>query len=288
MPSTHPHRRAISVIAGGLALFALGAGLAACGNQSSGTSAATIPSYTIVAKDFSFDIPKGIHAGLNDIKLQNQGKEPHQAQLARLNDGVTMDQFMGAIQKGGPDAALPLVTLAGGANTIDAGKQQEVVLDLKAGQYVMLCFVSGADGMPHAAKGMMVPFTVDATSAGDKPAAPAADTEVTLQDFSFAMPSTIKAGDHTFKVTNKGPQPHEMTLLKLAPGKTMQDAMAFNGQGQPPFADVGGMGALAPNSSGWVKLHLDPGTYMAVCFVPDPASGKAHAEMGMMNQFTVE
>jgi uncharacterized cupredoxin-like copper-binding protein len=134
----------------------------------------------------------------------------------------------------------------------------------------------------------MAPFTVDAATAGDKPAAPSADTEVTLKDFSFAMPSTLKAGDHTLKVTNKGPQPHEMTLVKLAPGKTMQDAMAYSGEGEPPFTDAGGMGALAPNTSAWVKLHLDPGTYIAVCFVPDPASGKAHAEMGMMNQFTVE
>jgi len=35
-------------------------------------------------------------------------------------------------------------------------------------------------------------------------------------------------------------------------------------------------------------LGREPGNYVAVCFVPDPASGKAHAELGMITPFTVQ
>lgn len=295
MHATHSQRRARFSILGTFLVLAF-AVLAACGTPgtpaASSPPSASIPNVRVVAKDYSFDIPKGIHAGLNAITTVNQGNEPHQAQLLRLNDGVTLNQFTTALQKG-PDAALGLITVAGGVNAISPGKQQTAVVDLAAGQYVMTCFVSSPDGHMHAEKGMLVPFTVEAAPAGSAvPSAPKADANVTLQDFSFQIPTNLTAGDHTLKVTNNGPQSHEMTLVKLDDGKTMQDMMAFmmqnNPSGQPPFSEAGGMGALAPNTSAWLNIHLEKGTYVAMCFVPDSATGKAHAEMGMVQQFTVQ
>ena len=113
---------------------------------------------------------------------------------------------------------------------------------------------------------------------------------MTLKDFSISMPSSVAAGKHTLKVTNQGPEAHEFSLIQLAPGKTAQDVMAFFMQppaGPPPFTDAGGMGALAPNTSGWVEVDLTAGNYMALCFVPDPRTGKAHAMLGMLTTFTV-
>ncbi len=41
------------------------------------------------------------------------------------------------------------------------GEDEEVVtFDVEAGDYGAVCFISGADGQPHAALGMAVPFTV--------------------------------------------------------------------------------------------------------------------------------
>ena len=73
--------------------------LAACGTSSQGnpsptpTSRPSIPSVTITAKDFSFDIPATLNAGLVDITMTNAGTNPHQANLARLNQGVTQGQL---------------------------------------------------------------------------------------------------------------------------------------------------------------------------------------------------
>src|SRR6185437_16663883 len=94
--------------------------------------------------------------------------------------------------------------------------------------------------------------------------APASDATVILKDFNIGIPSNLKAGTYTWEVTNNGPQTHEMDLLKLAPGKSLKDATAFfdKPSGPPPFSDAGGMGALAPHNSGWVKVTLQKGDYV--------------------------
>ena len=126
--------------------------VAACGartytrSPSTPTSqpAATVPQVTITAKDFSFAMPDTLHTGLVDITLTNQGTQPHQAQLERLNNGVTQAQVLAAFKKG-PEAFLPLLSSYGGANTVDPGQSQEVILNIAQGHYIMLCFVSGPD-----------------------------------------------------------------------------------------------------------------------------------------------
>ena len=142
--------------------------LAGCGPQ---VNAASIPSVTIIARDYTFDIPKGIHGGLVNVTLVNHGREPHQAQLMRLNDKVTLDQFFAALKQG-PDVALPLVTSSGGPNAVMPGQRQRVTLNLLAGQYVAMCFITSPDGHSHAEKGVITPFTVAQAISGAPPAAP--------------------------------------------------------------------------------------------------------------------
>jgi hypothetical protein len=37
-----------------------------------------------------------------------------------------------------------------------------------------------------------------------------------------------------------------------------------------------------------VKLNPTPGNYMALCFVPDPTTGKPHFALGMITSFSVQ
>jgi hypothetical protein len=106
---------------------------------------------------------------------------------------------------------------------------------------------------------------------------------VKLLDFSFVLPVEVKAGVQTWQVINEGPQPHELLIMKLAEGKSVDDVWAYveSPQGAPPQA-------INSGASGWLHLDLEPGNYVAYCFVPDPASGHAHAELGMVMPFTVK
>ncbi|MGH2705266.1 MAG: hypothetical protein ACRDJ4_09265 [Actinomycetota bacterium] len=132
---------------------------------------------------------------------------------------------------------------------------------------------------------------------GTAPAAsePKTNGTITLQDFSITLPDAAKTGKGTFRVVNNGPQPHETQLLRLLPGKTAADFQAFvqaaaSGQppGPPPVVEAGGMTVLPPGAHAFAFFDLEPGNYIAVCFVPDPTkNGMPHLAEGMVTPFTV-
>jgi outer membrane protein assembly factor BamE (lipoprotein component of BamABCDE complex) len=261
---------------------ALAAELSACGEPS-------IPTVTITARDFAFDMPDTLPEGFVAVALSNQGQEPHQAVLARLDNGVTQQQFLTTLASGGLGGALGAISLVGGPDTIDPNASQTVIVKLVAGTYVALCFVASPDGHSHVEKGMIKFFSVD-TSTDDLPAAPHDDGLVTLSEFNIALPASVAAGTITWKVWNQGTQPHEMALLKLASGKSTQDVLTFLQQpsGQPPFIDAGGIAGLGANTTSWVTLNLSKGDYMVLSFLPDPTTGQPDIARGMLRSFTVK
>jgi hypothetical protein len=61
-------------------------------------------------------------------------------------------------------------------------------------------------------------------------------------------------------------------------------------QGPPPFTDAGFFGPSSNGESFWVPINLEPGTYTAVCFLPnvlDLSSGESHMQKGMVKTFEV-
>lgn len=262
----------------------------AAATKPAGTPAAnTLPELKVDSADFSFNLPDSIPAGWVKVTLSNSGKEPHHAQIARLNDGVTLQDFEAAMKQG-EQALMQKITLEGGPAAIAPGGHAEVILNLRPGQYALLCFLPSPDGTPHLAKGMIKPFNV-AEASGKTSEPPTTQGTITLRDFSFEMPDTISAGMTNLKVVNEGEQPHEIAILQLAEGKTGEDAIAFMSKpsGQPPFVPVGGMQGLNPKGgSGILSLDLKPGKYFAICQIPDPKSQKSHLELGMGKEFTVK
>jgi hypothetical protein len=274
-----------------LALAALAAlALAAC------SSAPAIPVVEITTDDYAFVAPTSITGGLLQVNLTNAGEEEHHIQFVRLSDGVSMEQLGAALQSGDEAAIFALVTFEGGPSVVPAGGHSSATMDLPTGNYALMCFVqSPVDGLPHLAKGMVTPITV--TAADEKPAAPEADVTVHLRDFAFTgVPATVEAGEQVWEVVNDGPEPHEMSLIKLT-GISKADFGAalsamFSGEapaGPPPFESAGGFQALMAGGQGWANLNLEPGDYALVCFVPSGANaGAPHAALGMVATFTAE
>jgi hypothetical protein len=240
----------------------------------------------VIARDYSFDAPATVSTGIVTVVMQNQGDEPHHAQLVRLNEGVTMEQFGGALMRG-PEAAFPLVSFEGGPGVADPGGTSQATMNLTAGQYMMLCFVETDEGVPHLALGMIRPFQV---APPPSPAqAPRADATVTLRDFSFETPP-ITAGERTLRVVNEGPQIHEMAVIRASAALPEVIAALMNMDEEPsfPIESYGGLQAIDAGKSGWVTLDFTPGTYVFICFVPDPETGLPHAALGMVDAFVVE
>lgn len=248
---------------------------------------AAIPEITIEAVDFGYHMPDEVEVGLAAINFTNSGQAPHHAQIARLNEGVTPEDFNAAIQEG-PEAALLLVTLVGGPATIAPGASSRVAVEFEEGTHVVLCFVEDENGVPHVAHGMIRYFDVTPAS-GDAVSPPEADVTVDMHDFAFDIPTEIQAGRQTWQVTNSGPQPHEMNLVRLAPGKPMDDVAAYMDarEGASPFTPVGGVQGMSQGLANWVTFDLEQGTYVAICFIPDPATGQPHVELGMISTFSI-
>jgi len=248
-----------------------------------------LPEITIDSADYSYTAPASLSAGWSRIILTNSGAEPHHVQFLRLNDGVTVPQFEEAMKQAeGP--ALAQTKQVGGVGAIHPGGTASAVLYLPAGEYVILCFIpSPADGVAHHAKGMLTSLIV--TPAEGTAAAPQADLVIRLKDFIFDMPNKLPAGPLTIQVINDGPEPHELNILKLEEGKTLNDVIQFlNGAGgPPPFAPVGGMNGLDQGLTGYAEINLAPGKYIAICNIPSPQhQGHPHFSLGMIREFTVE
>jgi hypothetical protein len=250
--------------------------------------AGSIPEVRIDAEDYSFTMPETINAGWARIILTNSGAEPHHIQFMRLNDGVTANQFMEALNQDiGP--ALAMVKEVGGVAPIHPGGLASAVLNLPVGDYVVLCFIpSPSDQTPHLAKGMFKSLKVEAGAGVAEE--PSAELTIHLKDFLFDMPDSLPAGALTVEVINDGPESHEFNIHRLEDGKTANDMLEFlNGTGgPPPFTPVGGINGLSTGLKGYAELNLEPGTYVAICNIPSPkAEGHPHFTLGMIKQFTV-
>jgi hypothetical protein len=248
------------------------------------TPAAAPNLVTVTTTEFAFAAPASIPAGLTTVRLVNQGKEMHHVQLVRLDPGHTVAELMEI----GHDEPMPeWARFVGGPNVPTPGGHSEATMELAEGTYALVCFIPSADGVPHLMKGMVKPLAVVPAANGAE--APAADVRVTLSDYAFDIAPELTAGRHTLQVTNAAAQPHEFVLMRLAPGKTAQDLLAWvqTQNGPPPAVPMGGTSFLSAGESNQVTADFEPGEYALLCFVPDAKDGKPHVAHGMVRQITI-
>lgn len=238
----------------------------------------------VVGNDFSFEAPDTLPAGLTTLHLMNHGRELHQIVLLRLAPGQTFADFQKMDMNAPPPPDLQVI---GGPNPAAPGGEAEATVDLKPGQYVLLCAIPSPDGKPHMMKGMVRPMTVTASTGPVQ--APTADVTITLADYKFAPSTPLTAGHHVVKIENAGNQWHELVFIKLAPGKTIADfaRWAEKPEGPPPGAPVNGASSMAVGEANYVQVDLTPGEYGFICFLPDTKDNKPHLVHGMIQQFTV-
>jgi hypothetical protein len=249
-------------------------------------AAATV---TVTATDYKLDLPDTLPAGAVTLKLVNHGKELHQAQVVRLEDGKTPADFEAAMKHEGPPPSW--LKFVGGPNGIAPGQEATSTVPLTPGSYMVICLIPSTDGVPHLMKGMSRPLTVTAASATSAELPAATDT-VRLTDYKFGSSHPLTAGRHVVLVQNDGRQPHELVLLRLAPGKTVADfgrwATTGGMKGPPPAMPLGGVGVIDAGATGTFPVELAAGNYGLICFVPDAKDGKPHLAHGMMQGFKVE
>jgi hypothetical protein len=198
--------------------------------------------------------------------------------MARLIDGHTVDEVRAALEGASEDDD-PLTGLVEDDSLIDElggiaapGTAYTMSGDgIEAGEYVLICFIPNADGVPHFQLGMVNGFTV---AEGDADEAPAADVTYTVSDEGVDGPSELTAGETSIEFVNDSATNREITLFKVREGSTLDDVAAFfeaADDGPPEFAG-GPLEFLAfvfdGTSDRTMTVDLTPGQW--VLQTPDP------------------
>jgi hypothetical protein len=206
-------------------------------------------------------------------------------QILRLEGGKTVDDLRAALANPGPPPAW--VKVVGGPNAPAPGLESNATLMMEPGNYALICFVD-IGGPPHFMKGMVRALRV-APSNNPAASTPNVDVTATLFDYGFKLSSPIQAGTRTIRVLNEGAQPHEIELVQLPPGVSVDDLLKWLGkmEGPPPVKPLGGISGLDVGGSQYFTADFAPGNYALICFLPDAKDGKPHFAHGMIQQITV-
>lgn len=137
---------------------------AASGDDQKGSEPVQI---RLTALDFGFDIERDTYpAGPVETTLINNGSQPHQALVYRLNDGVDFTSFKQAVME--DDTQVPQLAKGGTegvSKVLGPGVEFSTRGDtLTPGTYAVICWVrdqSGETSKNHAELGMIANFTVE-------------------------------------------------------------------------------------------------------------------------------
>jgi hypothetical protein len=244
---------------------------------------------TIVARDYTFDAPDTIPAGWTIFEYRNEGKESHEAILRRIPAGHTAAEALAAASAPGPFPGW--LEPSGGPNVIGPGVNSRVMEKLSPGTYVWLCFIGAeADGVPHLKKGMIRVMVVSPSSVAAAVLEPTAKTVIRMANFAFVPSQPIESGVQWLRVENTGAKFHELVILELQPGATLESILKWRRRsGDPrPFTQIAGIAAIQPGQHAYVELKAHTGNYVLRCRIEDEESGKTHRELGMESEITVD
>jgi hypothetical protein len=160
------------------------------------------------------------------------------------------------------------------------------VIDLQPGRYIAFKLLS--DETP-------VRFTVGGEFGTYEE--PAAELTVTLHEMMIELPETaFTSSPVRWKIENTGAIHHEVAVLPIPAGFTADDFMTLMSlpeDATPPpgipefeYQPVSAIGILAPQSTSWLDVQLEPGHYLAACMLPF-GTGYPHAKDGMYVFFDV-
>jgi len=111
----------------------------------------------------------------------------------------------------------------------------------------------------------------------------AAAVQIQATDYALSLPSTIPSGINTFTFENKGAEPHYVRFVRIAPGHSIDEFIAWQ-KSDTSIPDwlisSGGIGTVAPGMTERFTATLPTGTYAAICTYP-AADGTPHVAKGM-------
>jgi hypothetical protein len=118
---------------------------------------APVADLDLEAGEFDYYLGAPVAAGPRTIHLHNTGLQQHEAQLARLPEGISVDQYIALNDATNASQG----SSAGGSAAIPAGADDYFTANFTAGRYGLVCFATdAATGKAHFELGQILEFTV--------------------------------------------------------------------------------------------------------------------------------
>lgn len=269
-----------------------------------------LPELRLTVTAEGLQAPTEVAAGQLLLVLDNQSENFAGVTLIQLPEGTSMEDAMmvlgpppevaspeagaspmaegeGEMEMGAPPPLFYEMTWAGGVFA-PPGVAGEVVISLTPGEWLIA-------GDPESG---MAPMPIQVTGEAGADADIQAAAEIEFKNFEFVFPENLQAGPQIWGVTNTADQPHEMFISKTPRRLTLdevtillelpEDELPPEGVPSPAeFIDMGGIAPISKDQTAYAEFNLEPGAYVAVCFMPDKETGMPHALKGMVVVFEI-
>jgi hypothetical protein len=242
----------------------------------------------VVGVDYAFKLPATLPPGLTTFRFRNEGQHRHEFNVFLLKPGVTIDQVIKARKEGQSQ----MQYIDGPVGVLFAGKGKKSVSTLTTNLlpgrvYGIQCIFSDTANAPqHYELGMY--GAVQITKGAKSTASVNADSVIAV-DYAYSRyPRTISPGMHSLAFRNAGKQRHEIGVVMLKPGATLDSVIAYDKRKEDPrpLFDGPGLGVLhsrgGETALGTLDFEFLPGReYLMDCGFQDDDKSPPHYMLGM-------
>jgi hypothetical protein len=153
------------------------------------------PLVRITARDFIYDAPDTIPAGLLHFRRVNQGADIHEAMFVRLTSSAGSASAYADSARA--DVDFPAFALdMGGPGLTNSRDSNDVWIELEPGRYAMVCWKGD-----HLDRGMARDFVV--VPGGAKTTRVAEDLSIITTEYGYRLSGPVAPGHRIIKVENQ-------------------------------------------------------------------------------------
>jgi hypothetical protein len=279
----------------------LAAGCGSSKKSTSSTSATSAPatlalSITESGKASKFTAPASTKGGLVTVRLTNDGKKLHGAQLFRITGGHTLQQAIQATA--GESSKTPdWIRAQGGIGAAAPGQTQAATVSLPTGKYAVVDF-AGAEEGPSSAPPAIAEMTVTPGTVGSLPATATTVTATApaKDKYRWQISGPLKAGTNEITFASKGSDAlHHIVAVRLTEDVPVSQVLKdLEKENAPPpnYVDKSVNSATAVLDGGKsedTQLILPKsGKYIFLCHLTDRDGGKPHFAEGLITKVNVQ
>lgn len=242
----------------------------------------------IVAYDKGFDAPSQVDAGLVNVRLFNRSAATQHIAILKVDRLDRVASIAEYLRSG--DWNVPWISRMGGPESSTPGGVSSVSMMLDAGRYVVAQLpVAPTRGGPLVLTEVQELAVIRRADGAGATALPATEVTLRMNEWGFALEGPLVAGRRTLRVENAGQFEHQVSIVRLLPGRTFDQVVrwAERPTGPSPYEAVGGTTNVERGRAVNVTVDLMPGDYALLCTTWNPLSKQLHSQHGMVKQLRV-